>query len=219
MSLNIKRDANSFLGPTGHLRPGDDLVAATVDPERQLGSGCDALPRARTTETGRKPPEIRPSLYVGAAASSPRSRPPDQRARSRPQQRQYLTATAVAITTGSTSLPETKQDELKDKPPGERMALVRKLVADHPVPQRLPPRGSFSLSTWATIRRSSWRRSTRSGNSSRRPSVSRSRKCGPGLGGKHFFRKAEAKKLDDRGEAGRLRRGQMDTVNLEAFDT
>jgi len=32
-------------------------------------------------------------------------------------------------------LPEKKQDELKEKPPAERLSLVKKLVAEHPVPK------------------------------------------------------------------------------------
>jgi hypothetical protein len=36
-------------------------------------------------------------------------------------------------------LPEKRQDELNDKPPGERMALVKKLVADYPVPKLTTP--------------------------------------------------------------------------------
>ncbi|MFI5460379.1 MAG: hypothetical protein ACHRXM_33600 [Isosphaerales bacterium] len=32
-------------------------------------------------------------------------------------------------------LPEKKQDELKEKPPGERLSLVKKLVAEYPVPK------------------------------------------------------------------------------------
>ena len=101
------------------------LVAATVDPSgnwvrlRAIASGS-------ATETGRKPPEIRPALFAGPATSSPRSRPPDQRTRpgtAGPVSRDR----SVATTTGSRACPRTKQDELKEKPPGERMDLIKKL--------------------------------------------------------------------------------------------
>jgi hypothetical protein len=37
-------------------------------------------------------------------------------------------------------LPETKQDELNDQPPAERMAAVAKLVMDYPIPKPMTPR-------------------------------------------------------------------------------
>jgi hypothetical protein len=48
------------------------------------------------------------------------------------RQAQYL-ATLRRYHNWLNQLPEMKQGELKDKPPGERMELVKKLVADHPV--------------------------------------------------------------------------------------
>jgi hypothetical protein len=73
------------------------------------------------------------------------------------QQVQYLAA-AHRYHTWLESLPEIKQDELKEKPPGERMVLIKKLLKDHPVPRATTARflqfvdvGDYSPFELATI--------------------------------------------------------------------
>ena len=60
------------------------------------------------------------------------------------------------------SLPDTLQDAVKEKAPGERMEFITKLVKDHPVTAQ-GLRGSSNSSMSGITRRLSWRRSTRFG--------------------------------------------------------
>ena len=73
------------------------------------------------------------------------------------QRAKYL-ATAHRYHNWLDSLPEKKQDYLKEKPPGERMDLIKKLLKDHPVPRSSTARflqfvdvGDYSPFELATI--------------------------------------------------------------------
>ena len=109
----------------------------------------------------------------------------------------------AATTTGSISLPETKQRRVE----GE---TTRRTDGPDQEARQGPPGSAgrdralpSDLSTWETIRRSSWRRSIRSGKPCRRPSDSKSRKCNPGLGGKSLFEKGRGEEDRCGTQAGR----------------
>ena len=131
MSLDMRRRMHSFLGPAGHLRPGHDAGCRDRRSERQLGSATrDASSssdsdwlktfRNSTSSIQRTSNGLSAISTAGSTNSTRRSRPSISR-----QLRRYHN--------WLDSLPETKQDELKEKPPGERMELIKKLVKDHPV--------------------------------------------------------------------------------------
>jgi hypothetical protein len=131
------------------------LVAATVDPS----GNWDRLHAL--------PPEARQRLVENLQKFDLLYLPEQQRALREldrrineldpTQQAQYL-ATAHRYHNWLDSLPEKKQDELKDKPPGERMDLIKKLLKEHPVPRASTARflqfvdvGDYSPFELATI--------------------------------------------------------------------
>ncbi len=109
------------------------------------------------------------------------------------QQVLYL-ATARRYHNWLDSLPEKKQDELKEKPPGERMDLIKKLLKDHPVPRASTARflqfvdvGDYSPFELATIYQV-WQ----SMPAAEKQQVERMQ---PGPRRKRFFGKEDAKKI------------------------
>ena len=191
MSLNMRRDAIRFWGLPAISALATILVAATVDPSG-TGLGCvrcleksdrDWLKTFRNSTLSIHQTSNGPSAIstAGSTSSTRRGRP-------------SISRHFAAITTGSISLPETKQDELKEKATRRTDGPDQEAGQGPPGSARPRPRGSFNLSTWETIRPSNWRRSIRSGNRCRRPSGNKSRKCRPGLGGKSLFGRRGEKK-------------------------
>jgi hypothetical protein len=131
------------------------LVAATVDPSGNWDR-LYALPleaRQRLVENLQKFDLLYTSEQQRALRDLDRrinELDPTQRA-------QYL-ATAHRYHNWLDSLPEKKQDDLKEKPPAERMDLIKKLLQDHPVPRASTARflqfvdvGDYSPFELATI--------------------------------------------------------------------
>jgi hypothetical protein len=109
------------------------LVAATVDPS---GGNWDRL-RALPPEARQRLVDNLQKFDLLYSAEQQRAiRDLDRRINEldSTQQFQYL-ATARRYHNWLDRLPETKQDELNAKPPGERMDLIKKLVSVHPVPR------------------------------------------------------------------------------------
>jgi hypothetical protein len=167
------------------------LVAATVDPS----GNWDRL--------GALPPEARQRLVENLQKFDVLYSAEQQRARrdldrrinelDQAQQVQYR-ATARRYHNWLESLPETKQDELKAKPPGERMDLIKKLVKVYPVPRASTPRflqfvdvGDYSPFELAAVY-GTWR----SMSDAERQQVERMQ---PGPRRKRFLGKEGAKKI------------------------
>ncbi len=131
------------------------LVAATVDPSGNWDR-LRALPleaRQRLVENLQKFDLLySPDQQAALRELDRRINELDQA-----QQVQYL-ATAHRYHNWLEGLPEKRQDELKEKPPGERMELIKKLLKDHPVPRASTARflqvvdvGDYSPFELATI--------------------------------------------------------------------
>jgi hypothetical protein len=131
------------------------LVAATVDP----GGNWDRLHALPKEARHRLVENLQKFDLLYSAEQQRALRELDRRINEleSPQQVQYL-STAHRYHNWLDSLPEKKQDELKEKPPNERMDLVRKLLKDHPVPRASTARflqfvdvGDYSPFELATI--------------------------------------------------------------------
>jgi hypothetical protein len=134
MSWNIRRHTIRFVGLPVISALATILVAATVDPEGNWVR-LRSMPRE---ERQRLIENLRKFDLIYTREQQQDLRDLDRRINDLDpaRQAQYLTALR-RYHNWLNLLPETKQDGLKDKPAGERMSLVKKLVADHPVPTAL----------------------------------------------------------------------------------
>ena len=101
------------------------LVAAATELRRELGAAAGHAARGTHPAAG-QPARVRSRAHARAAGGLPRAGPSARRVVSR-QRAQYLSVLR-RYHDWLDSLPENRQDELAAKPPGERMALVRKLI-------------------------------------------------------------------------------------------
>jgi hypothetical protein len=106
------------------------MVAATVDPSGNWAR-LHALPSA---ERQRLVENLQKFNVLYSPEQQQALRGLDSRINELgPAQRVQYRATARRYHNWLESLPQNKQDELKEKPPAERMELIKKLVKDHPV--------------------------------------------------------------------------------------
>ena len=132
MSLDIRRPRVRRWGLPFISTVATILIAATVDPEKNWAR-LRALPpneRQRLDENLRK----FDLLYSPGQQQSLRDLDRRINEIEPTRQAEYLAA-LHRYHNWLNLLPETKQEELKQAPPAERMALVKKLLNDHPIPK------------------------------------------------------------------------------------
>jgi len=132
MSLDIKRQLLRVLGVPAISALATILVAAALDPDRNWAR-LRALPaeqRLKLVDTLKK----FDLLYTREQQQALRDL--DRRINElEPAKRAEYFAVLRRYHNWLNRLPEKKQDELTDKPAGERLSLVKKLVAEHAVPR------------------------------------------------------------------------------------
>jgi hypothetical protein len=130
MSLEMRRQTVRFWGLPVISALATILVAATVDPSGNWARLSAMPPGERQRLVGNI--QKFDLLYSPEQQRALRDLDRQINELDPTQQAQYL-ATARRYHNWLESLPENKRDELKVKPPGERLDLIKKLVKDHPV--------------------------------------------------------------------------------------